>query len=149
MVHIYDAFLYIFSITPRTVPILRSERNKNIFGRTRALIWRLHCACMCVCVCVCVCEREREGERGRGAGGRTERGADCKSTNTCNRHIRYIMTPAKSLCARFKNVVHVLELWQKNSQQTPGDGEGQESLACCSRRAKIPTRLSNWTTAIY
>jgi len=75
--------------------------------------------------------------------GRTERGADCKSTNTCNRHIRYIMTPAKSLCARFKNVVHVLELWQKNSQQTPGDGEGQESLACCSRRAKIPTRLSN------
>ena len=69
--------------------------------------------CVYVRVCVCVCEREREGERGRGAEGRTERGADCKSTNTCNRHIRYIMTPAKSLCARFKNVVHVLELWQK------------------------------------
>ena len=65
-------------------------------------------ASLCVYVRVCVLEKE-EGRKG----GRTERGADCKSTNTCNRHIRYIMTPAKSLCARFKNVVHVLELWQK------------------------------------
>ena len=91
-----------------------------------------------------VCVLEKGGGRGRREGGRTERGTECKSNNTCNRHIRYIMTPGKGLCARFRNVVHVLELWQKIvSQQTPGDSEGQESLACCSRRAKIPTRLSS------
>ena len=32
-------------------------------------------------------------------------------------------------------------------QQTPGDGEGQGSLTCCSPRgAKSPTRLNDWTT---
>ena len=76
--------------------------------------------------------------------GRTERGTDCKSTNTCNRRILYIMTPEQSLCARLKNVVQVLQLWQQIlSQQTPGHSEGQESLAGCSRWAKTPTLLSN------
>ena len=31
-------------------------------------------------------------------------------------------------------------------EQTPGDGEGQRSLACCSWWGQEETRLSHWTT---
>lgn len=41
--------LSFFSTIPKNRTNPRSERNKNIFGRDQALIWRLHCACVCVC----------------------------------------------------------------------------------------------------
>ena len=40
-------------------------------------------------------------------------------------------------------------VWVCESEPTPGDGEGQESLECCSPWGpKIQTRLSDWTTAM-